>query len=448
VKKNLLSRRALLAALGATAGLPLLDSLLPGLKLGGAAHAQTAPAPKRLVIFWHPNGIVPDAWACSGTETNFHLSRILKPLEPHKQDILVLDGVDALSAYEGPGDAHQKATGQCLTGTELQEGSFQGDGGLSSGWANNISIDQVVANEIGKHSRFQSLELGVYVFGANVGSRISYRGPAEPLPPENDPRAAFERLFSDPAEDPAVRAHRIARRKSVLDSVSKRYDKLMPRLGSTDRQKLQQHLTALREIEQRLDATDGSQCAAPGPAPTVKPNVIANIPQIGRAQMDIMVQALACDLTRVGSIMWTNSASDKTFPWLGIHEGHHELAHRGDSDAHAKEALTKIYTWYAEQLEYLIAKMKTVKEGNGTLLDNTLILWATEHSKGNVHDRHGMPFVLAGRAGGAVRPGRLLKFSGDVPHNNLLVSCLNAMGVPATTFGNPAYCTGPLPGLS
>jgi hypothetical protein len=409
-----------------------------------SAHAAPAARPLRFLVMWTPNGTVPENWTPSGTESTFQLSPILQPLAPHQSDILVLDGLDALSAYKGPGDAHQKATGQCLTGTELQEGTFAGADGLSAGWANGISVDQAIANHVGKETRLRSLELGVYVSGAAVNSRISYRGPAQPLPPENNPRAAFDRLFGDPTETPASRAERVARRKSVLDAVTDRYQRVLPALGSADRQKLEQHLTALRDIEQRLDSPAVLGCQAPPRPPNIGPDRIEDIPQLGRLQIDMMVSALACDVTRVGTLMWGNSATDKTYPWLDVHEAHHELAHRGDSDVDAKDKLTRIYRWYAEQFAYLIARLKSVPEGNGTMLDNTLVLWISEHSKGNVHDRRGLPYVAAGRAGGAVRTGRWVRYAGDVPHNNLWVSCLNIFGVQATTFGNPAYCTGAL----
>ncbi len=442
-QKRQLSRRALLAGLGGAAlSLPLLEGvprwLLP------SAHAAPAARPLRFLVMWTPNGTVPENWTPSGTESTFQLSPILQPLAPHQSDILVLDGLDALSAYKGPGDAHQKATGQCLTGTELQEGTFAGADGLSAGWANGISVDQAIANHVGKETRLRSLELGVYVSGAAVNSRISYRGPAQPLPPENNPRAAFDRLFGDPTETPASRAERVARRKSVLDAVTDRYQRVLPALGSADRQKLEQHLTALRDIEQRLDSPAVLGCQAPPRPPNIGPDRIEDIPQLGRLQIDMMVSALACDVTRVGTLMWGNSATDKTYPWLDVHEAHHELAHRGDSDVDAKDKLTRIYRWYAEQFAYLIARLKSVPEGNGTMLDNTLVLWISEHSKGNVHDRRGLPYVAAGRAGGAVRTGRWVRYAGDVPHNNLWVSCLNIFGVQATTFGNPAYCTGAL----
>jgi len=175
-----------------------------------------------------------------------------------------------------------------------------------------------------------------------------------------------------------------------------------------------------------------------------------NFPAIGKLQMDLLVMALACDLTRVATIQWENSVGDVRFTWLpgqNITRGHHDMSHDGDTVAQTIEWLTQINIWYAQQFNYLLEAMKKVPEGSGTMLDNTLILWCNELSKGSSHSHPDMPFLLAGHAGGALPGGQFLKFSGTVSHNNLLVSCLNLMDVPATTFGNPANCTGRLTGV-
>ena len=437
--KFTLSRRSVLRGAGsACVALPLLEIM------GG--WDGPAPLPKRFVVFWTPNGTILDNWRPTGSEKQFTLPRILKPLVPHQSDLLVVDGVDELSAYEGPGDAHQKGTGQGLTGTELQEGDFKGADGLSAGWGNGISVDQAIANAVGAATKFSSIEFGVNCYGANVGSRISYRGPAQPIPPENDPQAGFTRMFEDFNADPEAAKRRIAERKIVLDAVGADYQKLLPRVGAADRIKLEAHLAAVRDLEMRLgsEGAAGGACAKPELGVVPKYMEVANMPVIGKLQMDLLAMALACDMTRVASIMWANSATNKPTPWLNIPEGHHELAHRGDDDMDAREKLTLINTWYAEQFAYLIAKLKSMPEGEGSVLDNTLIIWVNEHQKGNDHDRDQIPYVIAGKAGGAVNTGRWMQVPGKVPHNNLLVGCMNAMGVPTKTFGNPAYCTGSL----
>ena len=444
------SRRTFLrGAGGACLALPLLD-IMHGCDSPGLAQAplqfRGKGGPKRFVVFWTPNGTIMNNWRPTGGSDAFTLPRILAPLEQHKKDIIVLDGVDELSAYKGPGDAHQKGTGQGLTGTELQEGDFAGADGLSAGWADGISVDQAIADAVGNETKFRSLEFGVHVYGANVGSRISYRGPAQPIPPENDPTAAFNRIFGDLESDPEAQKRRIAERRIVLDAVSADYKRLVPKLGASDRIKLEAHLAAVRDIEMRLDTggTVGGACQPPNLGKVEDPTKVGNIPATGKLQMDLLAMALACDLTRVASLMWTNSATAKPFPWLDIPEGHHELAHRGDSDLDAQEKLTRINVWYCEQFAYLIDRLKSIPEGDGTVLDNTLLIWVNEHQKGNDHDRHEIPYVLAGRAGGAMKPGRWMQVQGDVPHNNLLVGLMNTMGLEATTFGNPKYCTGAL----
>jgi hypothetical protein len=447
MSRSKMTRRDWLKLMGTAAWtLPLLEAL-PGLQSRAeAAPAGFGGAPRRFVVMWTPNGTVPDRWKCSGTETNFQFSTILEPLTPHKQDVLVLDGLAALSAYEGPGDAHQKGTGQCLTGRQLQTGNFQGAGGLSSGWADGISVDQAAVPLAGG-TRLGSLELGVFNAGANVNSRISYSGPAQPLPAENDPRRVFDRLFGNPNENSGARTERIARRRSVLDAVTDRFKRLSSEVSSADRMKLDAHLTSLRELEKRVLSDGFGACTPTGGPPAVSTSGINNLPAVGKAQMDLLASALACDATRVATLMWMNSATDKTYPWVNVHEAHHELAHRGDADLDAKDKLTRIYNWYAQQFAYLVAKLKSIPEGGGTLLDNTFVIWVSEHSKGNTHDRHHLPYVAAGKGGGAVRPGRLLNCN-DAPHNNLWVSCLQMMGSSVNTFGSPQYCSGPLSGLS
>ncbi|MEZ4449598.1 MAG: DUF1552 domain-containing protein [Nannocystaceae bacterium] len=442
ITRPLLHRRTVLRGLGGLGGaciaLPLLEAM-------GAWDSPSPGAPRRFVVFWTPNGTILDHWLPTGSEDDFTLSRILKPLEEHHSDLLVVSGVDELSAYQGPGDAHQKGTGQGLTCTELQEGDFPGADGLSAGWGDGISVDQAIADAIAEDTRFRSLEFGVHVYGANVGSRISYRGPAQPIPPENDPKAAFDRIFGDLDVDPAEQMRRLAERELVLGAVSEDYDRLVKRASADDRQKLQAHLDAVRDLQMRLGSGVGvgGACQVPELGVVSDPDSVANIPANGLLQMDLLAMALACDLTRVASIMWMNSATNKPYPWLDITEGHHELAHRGDEDLDAREKLTQINVWYAEQFAYLIGKLKSIPEGEGTLLDNTVLIWVNEHQKGNVHDRHSIPYVIAGGGGGSIKTGRWLDVPGDVPHNNLMVGLMHAMGLEeVTSFGNPAYSTG------
>jgi hypothetical protein len=421
-----------------------------------------------------PNGTIPDNFwpetsnnlANDFTETDFELSPILAPLEAHKQDLLLVGGVDMLSAVApdidgaSPGDAHQKGTGHCLTGRPLLSGNFIGDGGLSAGWASGISLDQEVANHVGYDTPYASLELGVAVQGASVRSRISYRGAGQPLPPENSPYAAYKRLFGDSIGDPLEIELRTARRHAVLDATAEDYKKLRDRLGSEDREKLHNHLLGIDAIRGRLDNSvvnfDGGACA---PVDTLDPSnaasfidvdKVANMPMVGALQMDLLAMALACDITRVATLMWSNSTANHVLSFAdpSIIEGHHTIAHKGNEDTVKVAQNTKIGIWYATQLAGLITRLKAMPEGDGTVFDNTVILWTNEQSRGNNHDRGDLPYVLAGSAGGHFNTGRYVNFGGQTGHNRMLVTLLNAMDIDADEFGDPQFGKGPLSGLT
>jgi hypothetical protein len=416
------------------------------------AHAQAAPAaPKRFVFVFSANGTVPSAWTPGGTESAFSFGRVLAPLEPHRSKLLILDNVNLRSTSVGPGDAHQKGMGHLLTGKELQSGTqFPGGDGGSAGWADGISVDQEIANRIGRNDRFPSLLFGVQTGGANIWSRMSYSGPGTPLPPEDSPRNMFTRIFGNFNADPAGMAELRFRRQSVLDSTKDDFGRLKARLGSTDLQKVDAHLEAVREIERRLELEGqavGAACVKPGQPATMDHMKNDNYPAVGKLQMDLLVMALACNLTRVATLQWSRSVSQVAFPWAGVTDRHHDLSHFGDSDTSVVEKLTLINIWYAQQFAYLLTEMSKIPEGDKTLLDNCAVLWGNELGKGNSHSLNDIPFVLAGSCGGYFRTGRYLKYNGAW-HNDLLVSMLNAMGVPAATFGNPAACKGPLPNLT
>ena len=441
----MLDRRTLLRGLaGAAIGLPFLEAMSP------TAHA--APLPKRLVVFFTPDGTIPGAWV-NGTTNDFTLGPILEPLEAHKSDLIVLTGINNEAAHHGPGDDHQRGMGTMLTGTELQPGPDQGgcDTCPAAGFAGGASFDQVIAQKIGNQTKLASMEFGVSVHNANSWSRMSFSGPGTPMPPVDDPKLAYTRIFGDFNADPAGAKRLAAERHLVLDSVMGDAKKLQGKLGSSDRAKLEQHLASLDGINKHLDTVGqlGGDCSLP-PALGDIGDIYAekNHEAIGRLQIDLMVAAMACDITRVSSLQWTKSVGNTTFSQFGFTEGHHELSHHPTDDAVSQAALIKIDNFYAQQMSYLIEKMKTIKEGTGTLLDNTVILWCNELAVGNAHSHNNMHYLLAGGCGGAIKTGRFLDYKGD-PHNNLLLSLCHAMDVNAdkSSFGNPAYCTGPLAGL-
>lgn len=434
-------RTFLRGASGASIALPLLEAMGRG----------AVPIPKRFVVMFSPNGTVRENWLPKGGQTDFTLSPILSPLEAHRKDIVVVSGVDQQQG--GGGGGHVRGMGCMLTGMPVNAGgSWEGDGS----WGSGISVDQEIANHIGKDTKFRSLELGVGVglgppggIPVTVWTRMSYLGNNSPLPPENSPYKAFARIFAGQGADANGTLRLRASRRTVLDGLKAEYTALVAKLGAADRARVDSHLQAIRQIEEALDRSPDGASACEVPKQTAAIDVLKNdnYGVVGRLQIDLMVNAMACDLTRVASLQWSHSVGETRFTWLDINEGHHEISHKGDSDTTARDQLTKINRWYAEQLAYLIAKLKAVPQEGGTMLDHTLILWCNELGKGNAHSGTDAPYVLAGRAGGTLRTERYLSFQGAVPHNNLLVSLLNAMGIPATRFGKPEWCTGALSGL-
>jgi Protein of unknown function (DUF1552) len=448
-----LSRRAVLRGAGGVAiGLPFLQAMRP---FGGRAQAAGSTPPKRFIVFFSPDGSIRENWLPTGTETNFTLSPILAPLESNKQSLVVLDGVEnKVGGYAAhPGDDHMKGMGAMLTGIGLLAGSTQGGAGDPAGLAGGISVDQTIASAIGGGAKFRSLELGVQSMSAGtVWGYTAYSGANQPLPPDINPASVWNRVFSGfGGADPAL-LRQAAERKSVLDAVMQSYNQLNPRLGATDKAKLDEHLGNIRDLELRLTAsgTSGGACVKPGSPATIDYRANDNFPMVGKLQMDLLVMAMACDLTRVGTIQWEQAVGNVRFTWVDptITRGHHDMSHDGDTATDTIATLTKINAWYAGQLNYLLDSLKNAKEADGSsMLDNTLVVWVNELSRGNAHSHDHMPFVLAGGAGGALRTGRFLSYSKSVSHNNMLVSCMNLMGVPGTTFGDPAFCTGPLANL-
>ena len=449
--KSPISRRTLLKGVGAAAiALPFLDVMQRR-----RAEAAAPSFPKRLVIWFTPDGTIHENWQPKGTETNFTLSRILAPLAAHQQSLVIVDGlIDKVGNYgEVPGDDHQRGMGTMLTGTHLLSGSTQGGCTTcpAAGLAGGISVDQAVANQIGTGTKFKSVELGVQAGSSGAWAYSNYTAANAPLPLDNNPASVFSRLFADVGGDAAALMRLRAERKSVLDAVMGSYTSLSAKLSADDKVKIDAHFSTIRDLEARLTSVGGNvgdYCVKPMPPGAMDFLANDNFPAVGKLQMDLLAMAFACDLTRVGTIQWENSVGDVRFTWLnqGITRGHHDMSHDSDTNTDTVEKLTQINIWYAQQLAYFLDQLAKVKEGSGTMLDNTLVFWCNELARGNAHSHDPMPYLLAGGAGGGLKTGRYLQYKGD-PHNNLLVSIMNAMGVAGSTFGDPNFCTGPLTGL-
>ncbi|MEM7136478.1 MAG: DUF1552 domain-containing protein [Myxococcota bacterium] len=435
-------------------GLPLLDAMLPR-----PGAAQAGAAPKRIVFWFTANGTRQDVWS---PPANMDLSGhpMHASLAPFSEKMLFLDGVDQDVTYDSIGDGHQTGmaclltNAEVLAGTLFCEGACDGASPSYVGWGGGQSVDQYIAREIANDvvTKFRSLELGVQVRSSTIWSRMVYSEPDKPVPPREDPSQNFNDLFGDLDTDPFALELVRKRRRSVLDAVMEDHAAFSRRLGSDDKQTLDRHLQSIRDLETRLDATGvlGESCSEPLvnlPGSNYQQN--DQYPATGRAQMDMLVMALACDMTRVASLQWSRSVSNVQHNWvpLRLNEGHHDLSHYDDGNADAQADLLAINRWYSEQFAYMLGLMDAVQEGDNTLLDNSVVVWVNELGKGNSHTRRDIPFMLAGSAGGYFNTGRHIDFGGE-PHGKLLVSLTHAMDKPVNSFGVPQYSQGPLPGLT
>lgn len=438
------TRRTILRAIGVSAALsPLIP--LPR----DPVQSQSQPYPRRLVILFSPNGTIAEHFLPTGTELDFQFGSILQPLQAHQSYTTVIDGIRY--PIDGTGNPHMQGPQRFLAGSTLLEGTeFSGGGGIESGWGSHASVDQVIAQSIGDQTPYPSLHLGVACGEPNVRSRMCYAGPAQPVAQQDDPSIVFERLFSQLAGDEAAWATVKTGRRSVMDLVKGQLDVLRASHGRDDRLKLDAHLEGIRAIERRLNTTSasGSECTSPAAPGTGDPVADASVPRVSREQIDLLVAALKCDLTRVATLMWGKASSELTFPALNIHQKHHDISHALDTDVQAQEDLRVIHRFHAGEVAYLLDRMAEIPEGDGSLLDHTAILWGNEVAVGNSHIQQPVPSVLLGGSDGYFKRGHYMQY-GDVQQSRLLVSLCHYMGLDAIdTFGNLDTGSGPLPGLA
>jgi hypothetical protein len=438
--KTPMSRRALLRGTGGVAiALPFLDAMRPR-----KASAQTA-APRKMLTFLIENGVVPSAWFPNGgTEKAFTMGSILKPLEPHQKNVIMVDGLDSKTSG---GTCHSAARCGALTGCNN-----------NGGRANGISIDQAVANML-PSGRLKSIEASVFLKNNFIYS-LFHSGPGQMVTPIDDPALVFARLFSDGVpppkgmvDNPAAGADFAAlrgRRKSILDRALNEYTRVQGSLGAADKTRLDRHMAGIREIERSL-ATEGgatmgagASCKLPAmPAPG------GDFPTHTRLQSDLTMMALACGITNVVSIQ--TRASLTSFTWLGVNTGQHALSHQQGSPG-ADAQLNKIATWFSEQVAYIVTRLKALQDSDGrSVFDNTLVFYTNDLGRGT-HARQRYPFLLATgdfkmADGKTLETGRYLKYPSGTPHNDLLASIAKIMGNTSQgKFGN--YGSGPLPGLA
>lgn len=411
---------------------------LPSLALGAESTNR-----QRLVIVFSPNGVIPDHfWPTIGekeSETGLEFKRILKPLEPFRDQTVTMHGL--CNQIQGDGDGHMRGIGCLLTGVELFPGDIQGGSDTPAGWSQGISIDQFLKDQLQAdaktRTRFGSLEFGVMVPDrADTWTRMSYSGPNQPVAPIDDPYKMFDKLYGK-AKNRELLA-------SVLDDLTDDFRTLEKMVSAEDRHLLQQHQALVRKVEQDLQVELASQSDTIGHAvPELPPNVEDqndNMPQITRMQTELLVNSLAADFARVATFQITNSVGSAKMRWLDIDEGHHALSHEPDSNAESYEKLIKINTWYCEQVAYLAKRLQETPEpgGTGSMLDHTTIVWTNELGKGNSHTRNNIPFVLVG-GGLGIRGNRAIDFKGT-SHNRFLMTLAERMGFPLSAFGNPDFC--------
>jgi hypothetical protein len=435
ITRKQLPRRTFLKGLGTAIALPLLDAMTPAL--------SAAPkAPVRLAFIYVPNGVVNiDLWTPKVVGRDFEFPRLLKPLEALRQDLFVLTGLDDHNGNalgDGPGD-HGRAGASFLSGVHCRKtagADIQG----------GISADQVAAQAVGKQTRFASLELGCEdsrtVGNCDSGyscaytNSISWRTPTTPLPPEVNPRAVFERLFgnADLSLAPEVRARRAEYRKSILDLVRADTQRLVTKLGASDRRKIDEYLTVVRELEQRITSAEGDQRnIQPG---LEKP---AGIPitftEYAKLMCDLQAVAFQTDLTRISTLMFGREGSMRVYPEIGIPDPHHPLTHHRNNPDWI-EKVAQINVFHAELFAAYLKKLKATPDGNGSLLDHSMIVYGAGICDGNKHNHESLPILLAGRGDGSLKPGRHLVYPKGTPITNFYLTMLDKLGVQAEKIGD------------
>lgn len=436
------SRRRFLGGAGAMIALPFLTSLAPRRARGAAPMRK-----KRFLAFYVPNGIVMDKWTPAAEGSAWSMTPILTPLEPYRNQLLVLTGINNSPGRSENGGDHASGTGAFLTCTRPYKTA-------GADIRNNISLDQLVAPTLSEGLPFPSLELGADG-GAAVGDcdtgyscayarSISWKNATTPMPKQTSPRGVFDRMFAgyDPDASQAELEKRKAYHKSVLDYALDDASALRQQLGKTDQLKLDEYLSSVREVEQRLDRP--ITVCRPGMRPGTNYDPNSNFAAVCRAMSDLIAIAFQCDQTRVITMMLGNAGSTHTHPQIGITESHHEISHHMGAQANL-DKLTKINEWEVGEFAYLLGKLKAVDDGDGqTVLDNSIIFFGSEIADGDAHNHTNMPMIVAGGGSGQLITGAHKRLPGQT-QGNLFLTFLTAWGLPGTKFGDDG--TVPIPGL-
>jgi hypothetical protein len=436
ITRKHLPRRTFLRGLGTTLALPFLDAMVPA--FGATTLAKPAT---RMGFVYVPNGIISANWLPAGEGAGFEFNSTMKALEPFRDQTLVLSNlaqINGRSFGDGGGD-HARAGATWLTGVHPKktEGAD-----IHAG----ISADQIAARELGRKTQFASLEIGVeapsLAGGCDSGyscaytNTISWRSPTTPNPMEVNPRVLFERLFGEgDSTDAASRLASLQERRSILDFVKGGVDRLETKLGSGDRAKLTEYLDAVRDIERRIQKAEEQNATMKMPVMERPVSAPEEFVDHARLMMDLMVIAWQTDMTRVVTFMLAREGSNRSYREIGVSDGHHSCTHH-QNDPEKIARTVKINTHHVEQLAYLVNRLKSTPDGDGTLLDHSMLMYGSSISDGNQHTHVDLPTVLIGGGSGLLKGNRHIRYAKETPMNNLLLSMLDKAGVPAETLGD------------
>ena len=445
LQNSKLSRRTVLRGLGVSLALPWLEATSTIAKA-----AVVAPSPTRMAFIFVPNGVVMNNWVPKTEGYGFELSPTLQPLAPVQDDLMVITGLThdkGRANGDGAGD-HARSASVFLTGSQPRKTDGEH---IRSG----MSVDQLAAKAVGQNTRFSSLELGVDPgrmagncdsgYSCAYSSNISWSGESNPVGKEVNPKLVFERLFGGgkPSEVDKSQQQREALQKSVLDFIADDAKRLQSKLGRNDNRKLDEYMTGVREVERRI----GTRTAKPVDIHVdyaIPDGIPGDYQDHMRMMCDLMVLAFQTDSTRIATMMFANAGDNKNYRKIGVAEGHHDLSHHGDNPEKL-EKISQINRFHIQQLSYLLTKMKSIREGERNLLDNSMVVYGSGISDGNRHNHDNLPILLAGSGGGTIDTGRHLRYDLETPVCNLFMSMLDRMGVDAPFIGDS---TGRLPGLS
>ena len=439
ITKTHLPRRTFLRGVGATLALPLLDGMVPALS---PLRASAAAPVKRLGVVYVPNGIVMNQWTPDTTGSGFEMKPVMQPFEPFRDRLTVLSGLankhgDALPG-EGAGD-HARAAGAFLTGVHPKKTA---GADIRAG----VSMDQIAAREFAQETQLASLELSLDSkeplgacdpgYSCVYANTLNWLGETTPLPMENNPRVVFERLFGGSGTtDAAARRARMREDGTILDAVAGKLARLRAGLGGRDRAKLDEYTAAIRDVERRIHLAEQQGLTDLSVAMEQPPGIPGTFREHARLMFDLQVLAYQADLTRVITFMVAHETSNRAYPEIDVSDAHHPLSHHGgDTDKIAK--LIDVNIFHAEQFAYYLDRLARTEDGDGSLLDQALILYGAGMSNGNTHNHHKLPIAVAGGGAGSLKGNRHFSYDDDPPVTNLFLSLLAKLGVPQESFGD------------